>query len=122
MLSVIISSNQVVAQNRQQPPPKKLPDSTQIVKMVEELSKELSLSELQKTKITVLHFAHFKEAKVMMEKNKAEHEKNRETMDAFRKEFETQIGELLTDEQKTEFEDFMKNRRPPKKGKQNPQH
>ena len=58
----------------------------------------------------------------MMEKNKAKHEKNKKTMDAFRKEFETQVTNQLTYDQKIEFKDFMKNRRPPKKGNQKPRH
>ncbi len=123
MVGLIFQTNQTSAQNQQHPlPPKKLPDSTQIAKMVFELSKELSLSETQKTKISELFFDHFKEAKVMMEKNKAKHEQNKKTMDAFKKEFETQVNNQLTDDQKVEFKDFMKNRRPPKKGNQKPQH
>ncbi len=105
-------------QGQRNPPP--LPDSSQIVKMVDELSKELSLSEEQKTKISELHFAHFKEAKIRMEEDKKTHEKHRETMDAFRKEFETQMGELLSDEQKAEMEAYMKNRKPPHREKQKP--
>ncbi len=57
-----------------------------------------------------------------MEKNKANHENNRETMDALQKEFEIQIGELLTDKQKAELEAFMKNRRPPKRMKEKSFH
>jgi len=122
LLAVIFHTNQACAQNQPPQPPNMLPDSTQIVKMVDELSKELSLSKSQKTKITELHFAHFEEAKAMMEKSKTEHEKNKEAMDIFRKKFEAQVSELLTDEQKTEFEDLMKNRRPPQKEKQKPRH
>ena len=110
------------AQNQQKdhrnPPP--VPDSTQIVKMVNELSKELSLTESQKEKISELHFTHFKEAKIMMENGKAEHEKNKKTMHALRKDFETQIGELLNEKQKAELAEYMKNRRPPKDKKQKP--
>ena len=109
------------AQNQQQPPPPpKLPDSSQIVYMVNELSKELSLTELQKKEITQLHFEHFKVAKAMMEKNKADHEKTMESMDAFRKDFVAQLEELLTDEQKAELGTFMKNRQPPRGEKQRP--
>jgi len=123
MLGLLISTNQAGAQNRPHQHPPMLPDSTKIVKMVEELSKELSLSESQKAEITELHFAHFAEAKAKMEKDKAGHEKNRESMDALRKEFEAQVSGLLTDEQKTRFENLMKNRGPHhQKGNRKPQH
>jgi len=120
-LTMLFAINYGYAQNHKHQHPPMLPDSSKIVKMVEELSNELSLSESQKAEITELHFAHFAEAKAKMEQNKAEHEKNRESMDASRKEFEAQVSELLTDEQKARFENLMKNRRPPRqKGNRKP--
>ena len=104
----------------QAPPP--LPDSTQIVKMMDELAKELSLSASQKAKVTELHFAHFQEAKEMMKNAKADREQNRKVMNANRKEFETQILALFSKEQKAKFEAFMKDKRPPHKDGQRSKH
>lgn len=115
VMLILIGQSATAQHKPQQPPqpPPPLPDSLQIVKMVDDLSKELLLSSAQKEKIAALHFAHFKEAKAMMEKSKKEMEKSRAAMDASRKEFEKQVTTLLTEEQKAEFEQFMKTRRPP---------
>lgn len=104
---------------RQGPPP--IPDSTQIIQMVNELAKELSLSEFQKTKVTELHFAHFNQAKKMMEKQQSDREQNKKLMDANRKDFETQILTLFSKEQQAKFEVYMKNKRPQQNDGQRPQ-
>lgn len=123
IVSLLFSTSIANAQNRQhQPPPHRLPDSCQINKMVGELAKELTLTESQETKISDLYFTHFEEAEVMMEKNKEAHEKNMEAMEEYRKNFETQVTELLTTEQKAEYEDFMKCRRPPEESHQRRGH
>ncbi len=117
---ISLSINHMYAQIKHEPPPRKLPDSTQVVKMMEKLSKELSLSESLKTKITDLHHSHFTEARVLMDKQRAEQEKNRKNMDALRKKFEIDIIELLSDEQMIKFEKFIKSRHQHDKGKQRP--
>ena len=83
----------------QGPPP--LPDSTQIVKMIDELAKEISLTDKQKTKVSELYFAHFEEAGELQEKYKADRESQREAMDELREDF---------DDQQKEFEVYIKNR------------
>ncbi len=117
--STVGQAQQHDQQKRQQGPPP-IPDSTQIVRMVDELAKELSLLEIQKASITKLYFAHFTEVKKMMESNKADHEINKKAMDANRKDFEAQVEALLTQTQKVEFEAFLKNKRPPENGGQRP--
>ena len=120
IVSLLFSTSIANAQNRRhQPPPPRLPDSCQVNKMVGELSKELTLTEAQKAKISDLYFTHFNEAKVMMEKDREAHEKNMEAMEENRKNLETQVSDVLTKEQKAEYEDFMKCRRPPEDCHQN---
>ncbi len=121
LLITFYSGSVVNAQqhDRHQGPPS-IPDSTQIVRMMDELGKELSLSESQKASVSKLHFAHIQQAKEIMEKDKADHEKNREAMEAIRKDFENQVTELFNKEQKKKFKEFMKNKRPPHDGKHRP--
>lgn len=111
LLGILIFSVSLFAQpdQRQHRPPM-LPDSTQIVKMVDNLSSALSLSKDQKEKITNLHFSHFKEAGELMAKDKADHEINRSKLDELREIFEEQVKSLLNDDQKMEFEKFMMRR------------
>jgi len=90
----------------------KLPDSAEITKMMDELAENLSLTEDQKSKISELHFAHFSEAKVLMEKRQGDRENNREAMEGLRKGFDEQVGAVLTDDQKKNYTKFMKKRGP----------
>ena len=103
----IISS--LYSQQQQQSRPPKLPDSSQIEHMVEQLTKILSLSAEQKEQVSKLHLKHFKEAKEQMEKNREARENNRKAMEVLRKSFEEQLKTLFNDEQKKEFEKFIKN-------------
>ncbi|HAB51623.1 MAG: hypothetical protein A2315_06855 [Ignavibacteria bacterium RIFOXYB2_FULL_35_12] len=109
---IFLLSANILAQPDQRPhQPPTPPDSTRIVKMVNELSTALSLSKDQKEKITRLHFAHFQEAGELMKKDKAIHENNRAKMDALRKEFDEQVEALLNNDQKKKFEEFFKEHR-----------
>jgi len=114
-----LTSSLLQAQPRQERRGQLLPDSTQIVKMVDEMTKTLSLTEKQKIKISELHFAHFQEVKALMEKGKGNRKDNRKVMDEFRKDFEKQVKAQLTDKQKTDYEKHIKNRGP-KRGQQMP--
>lgn len=97
-------------QNRNHPP--RLPDSEQIVEMVEELASTLSLDDEQKSELSKLYFAHFAEAKELMEKHKGDRENHRQAMDALKKEFDAQIQALLNDEQKEKYIKFSISRGP----------
>lgn len=98
----------------QGPPP--LPDSTQIVKMVDELATTLSLTKEQKSKILELHFAHFEEAKKLMEKNKSDRESHREAMDELKEEFDEQVKDVLTEDQVEAFKEYVENRKKQQRG------
>ncbi len=113
------ATSSLYSQPPQQPRPPMPPDSSRIVQMVDELANTLSLSGEQKGQVAKMHFAHFKEAGQLMKKHKETRDKERQAMDSLRKEFEEQLKALFTDEQKTEFEKFMKNRGP-RPGQQKP--
>ena len=95
----------------QGPPP--LPDSTQIVQMVDELATTISLSDDQKTQVSDLYFAHFEEARELMEEHEGDREGHREAMEDLREEFDDQVKDLLSKDQVEKFEKFIKNRPKP---------
>ena len=87
----------------QGPPP--IPNKTQIDKMVEDLSTELSLSDDQKTEILSLYTDHFAEVKSSMSSGQRP---SREEMQSLKKEFEDQVKSQLNEEQQDLFDEFMK--------------
>ncbi len=108
LISLIITGN-LFAQ-RQGPP--KLPDSEQIVKMVDELAEALTLTNEQNSAITDLYMAHFEDAKELMEENKGDRESQREAMEDLKKDFDNRVKELLNDDQIAKYEAYMKDRKP----------
>ncbi len=103
------------AQKREEQGPPPIPNETQINKMVEDLSAELSLTEAQSAKILGLYSDHFAEVKKLMKSQR----KSREEMESKKAEFEDEIKNLLNEEQQDLFDEFMeKNHR--QKGKQKP--
>ncbi len=103
-----LTSSLLQAQPRQERRGPMLPDSTQIVKMVNELTKVVSLSEQQKEEVLKIHFEHFNHEKTMMEKDQKNHKEMRKAHDESRGKFEKQIKTLLNEKQQAEFEKFMK--------------
>lgn len=102
---VFLSSNLLAQQRqgqRQGPPP--IPDATQINKMVEDLSSELALTTTQKTKILALYTNHFSEVKTSMNGQR----KSREEMESQKSKFEEQVKNVLNDNQKELFDNFVK--------------
>lgn len=113
ILGMLLIAGNVFAQPPQRggmqgPPP--LPDSAQIVQMVDELDEAISLSKEQKSKVSDLYFAHFEEAGELQEKYKGDREGHREAMNDLRDEFDEQVKDLLTKDQGKGFEEFVKNR------------
>ena len=104
----------IFTSSQAQPQTPMLPDSTHIVQRVDEMAEALSLSDQQKTDILKLYFEHFGQVKEMHNVEKARHEGMRQKHEALRAQFEDSISRLLSDEQKTEYEDFLKTHQPPK--------
>lgn len=114
---LMISVTNVSAQNRRPQERRMAPDSTQIIKMVDNLAKELSLTDTQKAKIKELHLAQMEEMKANMESGKNDRKKMREEMEESRKELQEKVMELLTNEQKEKYIKLMEqrqNQRPPR--------
>ncbi len=96
--------------------PPAVPDSTQIVKIVDDLAQTISLSADQKERVGNLYFAHFREVQVQKSNLSGDREDQREKMEALRKEFAGEVKALLSDQQKVEFEEFQKSHRPERPG------
>lgn len=111
IVSTILMGSLVAQQGRPpQPPP--IPDDSQIAQMVDELTQKLSLSDKQAIKILDLYTDHFSELKIIMADEKTQHEQQKTEMDKFRLDFESQIKDVLNDDQKVEFEKFLENHKP----------
>lgn len=98
------------AQQRQGQGPPTIPNETQINKMVEDLSAELSLSKKQETKILEIFTFHFTELKEALE-TKGKERKSCEEMESHRSKFEDQVKSFLNEEQKDLFDKFMESKK-----------
>ncbi len=116
-LIAMLSFLSVFSQARDEQRPPMLPDSAQIVRQVEHLALDLSLTKQQKENILKLHFAHFKEVKLQMGNHDAQREKMREEKEALKQIFEKEVESQLTDEQKVKFQEIKNEKRPPRKEK-----
>lgn len=105
--ALVLLIGKVYGQEPERSRPPMIPDSTQIVKMVDELTAELQLTGEQKVKISNLYFSHFKEIKAKQEANIRKHEKEKEEMQQNRQKFENKVKSELTNEQQAKFEKFM---------------
>ncbi|WP_372773790.1 hypothetical protein [Mangrovibacterium sp.] len=99
----------------QQGPPS-APTAKEITKMVEEVSKELSLTEEQKTKVSALYTDHFKVVKAKLEAGRPE----RSEMEALEKSFETNVNKVLTPAQQKLYAAYLKKNKQNRGGGQRP--
>ena len=101
----------LMAQERRRPEgPPKPPDSKQVNQMVIELTRVLSLTGEQQDQIRKLFLAHFDEVRSLARQEGTDREAQRLIMDKKRREFEKAVNDLLTDEQKVRFKEFMSKR------------
>lgn len=93
------------AQQRQGQGPPQIPNESQIVKIVDDLSSELSLNGDQKTEILALYQDHFAEVKSSMSSGQRP---NRDEMESLKSDFEDDVKNILNDEQEELFTEYMK--------------
>ena len=110
---MLLSANLWAQSNPRPQQPPELPVSTQIVRMVDDLSTMLSLTKVQKTKISDLYFAHFEQVEEVLPQKPS-----REEMDKMKTKFEKQVMAVLNDKQKSEYAKFLKDHKRP--GQQGP--
>lgn len=108
---ILLSSNLFAQQEQRKRQGSPIPNETQINKMVNDLSVELSLSEAKKSEILALYIDHFSEAKTSMENNSGQR-KSREEMEIIKTKFEDDVKSLLNSEQQGLYGEFLNNNRP----------
>ncbi len=90
-------------QGGQQGPPA-APSTEEIVKMVDDLSSEILLSEEQKTEVLTLYKKHFKE----IESKTSDGRPDRDEMEALKEDFEDDVKAVLTKDQQKLFTAYQK--------------
>lgn len=111
LIAVLITTITVNAQQRGQQGPPQMPDEDQIEKIVDNLTKELSLTDNQKADITEKYTAHFKEVSELMENGRPD----REVMEEMKADFIADVNKVLTEDQQKKYEEFLEeneSRRP----------
>ena len=96
----------------QGPPP--VPNTKQIKEMVSNLSKEISLSTEQESKVLKLYTDHFAEVK---EKTSGNARPKREEMETMKSSFEKNVKSILSAEQITKYNAYLKKQDPQKQRK-----
>ncbi|QKG79874.1 Spy/CpxP family protein refolding chaperone [Tenuifilum thalassicum] len=121
LVAVMLLGNAVKAQDHQRPmPQQRIPDSTQVVKMVNRMAKKLNLTDEQKQKFVEFHLEHFKQVKAKQEEINGTREHNRKEMESLRQELDKKLKSILTDEQKVEFDKLIQENRPKREEHQRP--
>ena len=114
--SLLIFTSVVVAQHQQGPP--KIPSPEEITNLVSDMTKQIKLNKDQSAKFEKLFNEHFDEVKERMNNDKVKINREKNNRDNHRKEFEDSLKELLSEEQKVNFDEFMKKRIQLKNNKQ----
>jgi Spy/CpxP family protein refolding chaperone len=86
------------------------PDSSSVDRMVDRMSEDLDLTDKQAAEIREIHYAHIAEAQNHRQEMREIARKHREEMDETREEMDEEIMDVLTNEQKEEFENFRPGR------------
>ena len=113
LVILLLSSQVTQAQQRGQQGPPPLPNDEQIEAMVDDLSKELSLTAEQEKKVSEKYFTHFEEVEKKMKAGRP----SREDMESMKIDFKNDVKTVLTDDQKDLYDSFLKKQkqqRPPR--------
>ncbi len=94
-----------------QPRRRALPDSSQIVVMVDTLAAKLSLSDSVKSKVNAIYLASFTELKKELEKNPGDFRATRNVRREITEKREKDVKTLLSDNQKEAFEKIIEEQR-----------
>lgn len=111
--SIMIGGNLAQAQQNQQGPPP-TPNSSQIKKMVTELSNNLNLNADQTKDVAELFTDHFKKVKEKFESGRP----SRNEMENLDTKFKKEVNSLLNEKQQKQFETYMKKNAPKQNGPQ----
>ncbi|NQV42509.1 MAG: hypothetical protein HQ506_09160 [Candidatus Marinimicrobia bacterium] len=110
LTSLLLITTVGLAQRKQGPPPQ--PSSQQINQMIDDLSSELNLTSSQTSQISNIFSEHFNEMKSKRGKKSGSKRPDQSAMEGSRQEFEAQIKQVLSPDQITAYEKFMRSRGP----------
>lgn len=108
LIAGLIISGSINAQGQRPSGPPPPPDEDQVEEMVQDLSKQLGLSEKQEAEILDLYLDHFKE----MSNNDTQKRPDPKEMESSRNKLEQEVKNLLTEEQKKQYEILIKQQKP----------
>lgn len=100
----LLSTGLIFAQAPGQPGPPSPPTDKQIEEMVEELDKELDLSDVQNEQVSELYFDHFDKVEDLM---KSSQRPSRTQMEALRSKFEEGVKALLDEKQQKLYTAYL---------------
>ncbi|MEE4260097.1 MAG: hypothetical protein V2I62_10080 [Bacteroidales bacterium] len=106
-LTIFLSVTFAQAQPRGKQGPHPIPDAKSVAAMVDNLSDELALNDLQKEKLSDIYTNHFDLLREMVEEDKNSRP-DREMMDNMKNDFETEVKSVLTEDQQKKFDTYMK--------------
>jgi Spy/CpxP family protein refolding chaperone len=104
LLVLLVGSSVYAQPSGGQQGPASVPNSKQIKKIVADVSKELSLTDEQESKISEMYATHFDEVKEATSSGKPD----RNEMEAMKTEFEKEVKSVLTEEQQKLFTAYLK--------------
>jgi Spy/CpxP family protein refolding chaperone len=98
-------------------PKKNMPDSCRKKCMDDKLAKELSLTDVQKQKISEIHASHFEQMKALREADSICFAKSKDQHQKLRAEIDKEIKQILTDDQKVKFDALKADRKGPRENR-----
>lgn len=101
---MLITGNNVQAQQGRQQGPPPTPSDEQIEKMIQNLDKALALTDEQEKQVSQKYFTHF----AAVEKKMKAGRPNREDIETMETDFEKDVSSLLTDNQQDLYKAFLK--------------
>lgn len=104
----LFAASYMNAQPKDKKPPM-IPNDEQIAHMVEDMAKQLDLTEAQKEKVLLLHKEHFQKLRGMMKKENEGRDKMREEHEQFKKQLEQDVKSIIGENQVQKYEEFLKN-------------
>lgn len=109
IILILFSSGNVFSQKRDQQ--KELPDATQIEKMTNKLTKEVNLNEVQQSSVLDLYTSHFEKVAQYRETYSDDRKTMKTEIKSLKTDLDESILSLLSNEQKTAYEEFKANRK-----------
>lgn len=111
VIALFLSTNASTQPSQRQQGPPPIPGDEEITQMVDDLAEKISLTKIQKAKISELYFAHFDDIKKLSGQGGRNLE-GREAMENLKINFDREVKTLLTEEQQKLFDKYQRENKP----------